>query len=86
VTLLRPVGAFLVVFAAVVWAVAARPAIARPAAAAGAERPPPSQGYGFVVDNVNVSVLLYVPVRSASFAPMCCLNATATGSLLIGPL
>ena len=42
--------------------------------------------YGFVVDRVNVSVLLYVPVRSASLAPIDCLNATVTESLLIGPL
>jgi hypothetical protein len=27
--------------------------------------------YGVVVDSVNVRVLLYVPVRSASVAPMC---------------
>ena len=30
--------------------------------------------YGVVVDSVNVSVLLYAPVRSASPALMCCLN------------
>src|SRR4051794_41964496 len=41
--------------------------------------------YGFVVEGVNVSVLLYVPVRRASPAPMACLKATATGSLLTGP-
>ena len=31
---------------------------------------PPWRNYGFVVESVNVSVLLYVPVRSASLAPM----------------
>ena len=30
---------------------------------------------GFVVDRVNVSVLLYAPVRSASLAPIACLKA-----------
>ena len=42
--------------------------------------------YGFVVESVNVSVLLYVPVRSGSPAPMACLKATVTGSLLTGPV
>ena len=41
--------------------------------------------YGVVVDSVNVSVLLYAPVRSASLAPMCCWNASVTASLLTGP-
>src|SRR3954454_2436481 len=41
--------------------------------------------YGFVVESVNVSVLLYVPVRRASPEPMACLKATVTGSLLTGP-
>ena len=40
--------------------------------------------YGVVVDRVNVSVLEYAPVRSASVAPMCCLNAIVTGSLETG--
>src|SRR3954447_24189273 len=40
--------------------------------------------YGFVVDRVNVSVLAYVPVRSASFASMCWLNATVAASWLTG--
>ena len=44
-----------------------------------------SAPYGFVVESVNVSVLLYVPVRRASPAPMACLKATVTGSLLTGP-
>jgi hypothetical protein len=44
-----------------------------------------SLSYGFVVESVNVSVLLYVPVRRASLAPMACLKATDTGSLLTGP-
>src|ERR1700755_3636992 len=42
--------------------------------------------YGFVVESVNVSVLLYVPVRKASEAPMACLKATVTASLLTGPV
>ena len=44
-----------------------------------------SAPYGFVVESVNVSVLLYVPVRRASLAPMACLKATVAGSLLTGP-
>ena len=39
-----------------------------------------------VVDRVNVSVLLYVPVRSASFAPIDCVNVSVTASLLFGPV
>ena len=35
--------------------------------------------YGFVVDSVNVSVLLYVPVRSGSLAPIDCLKPIVTG-------
>ena len=42
--------------------------------------------YGFVVDSVNVSVLLYVPVRSGSVAPIDCLSAIVTGSLDVGPV
>ena len=37
------------------------------------------------MDNVNVSVLLYVPVRSGSLALIDCLNAIATASLEVGP-
>jgi hypothetical protein len=37
-------------------------------------------GYGVVVDSVNVSVLLYVPVLSPSVALIDCLNPIATGS------
>ena len=37
------------------------------------------RAYGSVVDRVNVSVLLYVPVRSASFASMCWRKASETG-------
>ena len=44
----------------------------------------PSVSYGVVVDNVNVSVLLYVPVRSGSAAPIACLNSSDTGSFEIG--
>ena len=40
--------------------------------------------YGEVVESVNVSVLLYVPVRSASLAPIDCRNCSVTASLLIG--
>jgi len=39
-----------------------------------------------VVDNVNVSVLLYVPVRSDSLAPMVCLSEMVTALALTGPL
>ena len=47
--------------------------------------PPPAKNpYGVVVDSVNVSVFEYAPVRSASVAPMCCLNAIVTGSLETG--
>ena len=42
--------------------------------------------YGAVVDSVNVSVLLYAPVRSASFALIRWLNSTATASLDTGPV
>ena len=48
-------------------------------------RRPAASDYGVVVDRVNVSVLLYVPVRSASLAPIACLNLIVTGSLEIGP-
>ena len=41
--------------------------------------------YGVVVDSVKVSVLLYVPVRSASLALTGCLKPTLTGSLETGP-
>src|SRR5690242_1444582 len=44
----------------------------------------PHVHYGFVVDNVNVSVLAYVPVRSGSVEPMCCSNSTATTSFDTG--
>ena len=40
--------------------------------------------YGCVVLSVNVSVLLYVPVRSASSALMRWLNCSVTASLEIG--
>src|SRR3954447_12833788 len=42
--------------------------------------------YGVVVLSVKVSVLLYAPVRSASFALICWLNCSATESLETGPL
>ena len=41
--------------------------------------------YGFVVESVNVSVLLYVPVRSGSLAPIDCLKPIVTASLEVGP-
>ena len=41
--------------------------------------------YGVVVDSVNVKDLLYVPVRSASAAPIDCLKSTVTDSLDVGP-
>src|SRR5689334_20314636 len=47
-------------------------------------RPMFSVHQGVVVLSVNVSVLLYEPVRSASLAPMCCLRLTATASLEVG--
>ena len=36
------------------------------------------------MDRVNVSVLLYVPVRSGSLARMACLNVIGTDSLEVG--
>ena len=42
--------------------------------------------HGFVVDSVNVRVLLYVPVRSASLAATDCLNVIGTDSLEVGPV
>src|SRR5262245_58069821 len=44
----------------------------------------PARGYGVVVESVKVSVFEYVPVRSASVAPMCCVNVIVTGSLDTG--
>ena len=46
----------------------------------------PTSVYGVVVDRVNVSVLLYAPVRSASLAPIACLNPIVTASLDTGPV
>ena len=43
-----------------------------------------SPAYGEVVESVNVSVLAYVPVRSASLAPIDCRNCSVTASLLTG--
>ena len=45
----------------------------------------PLRPHGAVVDNVNVSVFAYVPVRSGSFAATDCRNAIVTGSLETGP-
>jgi hypothetical protein len=42
--------------------------------------------YGVVVDRVNVSVLVYVPVRSASSAPIGCLKPSVTPSFDAGAL
>ena len=55
-------------------------------AAAREEPPRPLNHYGCVVHNVNVSVLLYVPVRSASLALIRWLKPSVTASLEIGPL
>ena len=49
------------------------------------ERGSPPSPHGFVVASVKVSVLLYVPVRSASLEPIDCRNDSVTGSLLTGP-
>ena len=57
-----------------------------PAPGAPRDQSPPQSRYGVVVDSVNVSVLLYVPVRRASLAPIAWRNCTVTASLLIGPL
>ena len=65
---------------------------ARPAGrCVGVQRRPPGLrraplAYGLVVDSVNVSVLLYVPERSGSLAPMLCENAICTASLDVGPV
>src|SRR5262245_12317268 len=59
-------------------------AIGEQAYAPVAKLRPARSAYGVVVDSVNVSVLLYVPVRSASLAPMCCLKPTVTTSLDTG--
>src|SRR4029079_16673001 len=45
-----------------------------------------SPTYGFVVLRVNVSVLLYAPVRSGSLAPMTWVNVTGTASFEVGAL
>lgn len=45
-----------------------------------------TRGYGVVVDNVSVSVLAYVPVRSGSLAAMDCLNSIGAESLATGPV
>ena len=47
----------------------------------GAGAPPHNPAYGCVVDSVNVSVLLYVPVRSGSLAPIDCWKSIVTSSL-----
>jgi len=46
----------------------------------------PLMAYGVVVDNVNVRVLLYAPVRSGSVEPIDCLMPIVTASLLAGPV
>lgn len=45
-----------------------------------------TRDYGVVVDNVSVSVLAYVPVRSGSLAAMDCLNSIGAESLATGPV
>src|SRR4051812_28646962 len=49
-------------------------------------RRPRGRSYGVVVLRVNVSVLLYVPVRSGSLAAIDCLNVTGTDSLEVGAI
>src|SRR4051794_5708226 len=61
-------------FACRTWPTVGRPS--RPAVS--------SHRQGVVVDSVNVSVLLYVPVRGACFAPTGWRNESATVSLLTG--
>src|SRR3954447_19058121 len=51
---------------------------------AGSSGPTQTLIYGVVVESVNVSVLAYVPVRSASVELTCCRNVIATGSLDTG--
>src|SRR5689334_5888179 len=41
--------------------------------------------YGFVVDSVNVNVREYVPVRSASLAPIGCVNVMFDVACDTGP-
>ncbi len=38
------------------------------------------------MESVKVSVLAYVPVRSASLAPIACLKLTVADLLLTGPV
>src|SRR4029077_13569044 len=64
----------------------ARPSATSPARLQSVPRGVTSRScsYGFVVDSVNVSVLLYVPLRSGSLLPIDCLNSIVTGSLDTG--
>ena len=48
-------------------------------------RGPQVMHQGVVVDSVNVSVLLYRPVRSDSLARIACLSPIVTWSALTGP-
>ena len=60
-----------------------------PGSTAGAARPCARHGprtYGFVVDRVNVSVRLQLPVRSGSVALTSCRKVMPTDSLLVGPV
>ncbi len=68
------------------WVPSAPVALAAAARESGAPREaaPRSHLYGVVVDSVKVSVLLYVPVRSASLDLTGCLNETLTRSLETG--
>ena len=56
----------------------------RGAPAPSSRRPEGPLRYGLVVDSVNVSVLLYVPVRSGSLARIDCLKPIVTISLDVG--
>jgi hypothetical protein len=48
--------------------------------------PPGDDDYGVVVDRVNVSDLLYVPVRSTSPAPIPWRKPRVTMSAFVGPV
>ena len=52
----------------------------------GAGPSEPETTYGCVVERVSVSVLLYAPVRSASFALIRWRYDSVTESLLTGPV
>src|SRR3954454_19016118 len=53
---------------------------------AGQSRRDPPKRYGVVVDSVNVSDLLYVPVRNGSFEFTSCENSSVSASFDTGAL